>query len=257
MYIDHQFYNQSELNSFTQFTQRMRYDVRTQRMMVVTFWVLGLLLVVGGFMPRAFASEQAVEAVVLEVAVEVEESAVITQPLTQPQLQPIQLAPVPQVAPQRVLSPIFTLQVQQWETEIVRWSAQYHVDPNHIATIMQVESCGNPNAISPAGAQGLFQVMPFHFETGEPMLDPDTNARRGLSFLTWLNEHTEGDIYLAMAGYNGGLSNAWKSMAYWPQEMVDYKYWTTGLTNDIANGLAVSPTLTEWLAAGGENLCDF
>ena len=139
----------------------------------------------------------------------------------------------------------------------MRWSEQYHVHPNHIATIMQVESCGNPNAISPAGAQGLFQVMPFHFEVGEQMLYPNTNALRGMTFLTWLNEHTNGDIYLSFAGYNGGLSNAQKSRSYWPQEMIDYAYWTAGITNDIANGLNPSPTLNEWLNAGGASLCNF
>ena len=38
------------------------------------------------------------------------------------------------------------------------------LDPDIIATIIQIESCGNPAARSTAGAQGLFQVMPFHFE---------------------------------------------------------------------------------------------
>ena len=56
------------------------------------------------------------------------------------------------------LSPIFTPEVQYWASDIKRWSEVYGLDPDMVATIMQIESCGNPVVASPAGAQGLFQV---------------------------------------------------------------------------------------------------
>ena len=43
------------------------------------------------------------------------------------------------------IAPLFTPEVQYWENEIVAWAAQHDIDPNAVATIMQIESCGNPS----------------------------------------------------------------------------------------------------------------
>src|SRR4051794_38945116 len=72
---------------------------------------------------------------------------------------------------QNGLSPIFTPEVQHWAGKLVGWSKLFNIDPNLAATVMQIESCGGPGAISGSGAQGLFQVMPFHFAAGEDTLD--------------------------------------------------------------------------------------
>jgi soluble lytic murein transglycosylase-like protein len=82
-----------------------------------------------------------------------------------------------------VIAPFFTPTVQYWSGSIQVWAEQWQLDANLIATMMQLESCGDPQAVSPAGASGLFQVMPFHFKGEEKMTDPETNARRGLGYL--------------------------------------------------------------------------
>ena len=79
-----------------------------------------------------------------------------------------------------ILSPVFSAEVQSWRSDILRWSNIYNLDPDLIAAVMQIESCGHPSVLSSAGAIGLFQVMPFHFQAGEDPFDPETNARRGL-----------------------------------------------------------------------------
>jgi soluble lytic murein transglycosylase-like protein len=153
------------------------------------------------------------------------------------------------------LSPIFTPEVLYWEPKIVDWAEAYGVDPNMAAIIMQVESCGDPEAISIAGAQGLFQVMPFHFLAEENSLDPDTNAMRGLLYFADRLKQTNGDVGRAFAGYNGGhvaAASGWDSWAYETQR---YYIWTTGLYTDIKSGTSESPTLERWLAAGGTGLC--
>lgn len=158
-------------------------------------------------------------------------------------------APIP-----GLLSPIFTPEVQYWAADIGRWSAAYGLDPDMVATVMQIESCGNPVVASPAGAQGLFQVMPFHFTAGENPLDPETNARRGLSFLADLLEQTQGNSGLAFAGYNGGPGAAFSSMDRWADETQHYFYWSTNIYRE-AKTAGGSPTLEEWLDAGGATLC--
>lgn len=151
------------------------------------------------------------------------------------------------------VSRVFTPEVRRWTPWILYWSFKYDVEPNHIATIMQIESCGNPKIPSPAGAQGLFQVMPFHFAEGEDMLDPGTNAFRGLSYFRARLDAAQGDIPTAFATYNGGPAAANPSNRV--HETQRYVYWATGILDDIDGGLSESPRLHEWLASGGASLC--
>ncbi len=153
------------------------------------------------------------------------------------------------------ISPIFTSEVQYWAPKIVAWSATHGLDPNIVATIMQIESCGDPAAASHAGAQGLFQVMPFHFAPGEDMLNPDTNAMRGLAFYNRQLEYTGQDIYLSFAGYNGGYAASGSSYPYWANETQRYFSWASGIFDEANAGHAESPTLQRWLEAGGASLC--
>ncbi|MBI5959948.1 MAG: transglycosylase SLT domain-containing protein, partial [Chloroflexi bacterium] len=53
--------------------------------------------------------------------------------------------------------------VRHWKTQIHEWAAEYELNPNVVAIVIQIESCGDPSVISWAGATGLMQVMPFHF----------------------------------------------------------------------------------------------
>lgn len=153
------------------------------------------------------------------------------------------------------IAPLFTQEVQHWAPQIVAWANEFGIDPNMAATVMQIESCGDPNAVSSAGAQGLFQVMPFHFDAGESMQDPDTNARRGMAYLALGMQQTGGDVNRTFAGYNGGHGTVARSWDTWPTETQRYYVWSTGIYEDAAAGDSGSETLNEWLAAGGASLC--
>ena len=153
------------------------------------------------------------------------------------------------------LSSVFSPEIQHWAPKILEWARAYNLDPDAVATIMQIESCGNTEAESWAGAQGLFQVMPFHFEPGENMRDPDTNAHRGMLYFSERLVQTNGDVGLAFAGYNGGHGASGSSWDYWATETQQYYKWSTGIYNDAKSGANVSATLTEWLTIGGGSLC--
>jgi hypothetical protein len=154
------------------------------------------------------------------------------------------------------IAPLFTPEVQHWAANIVRWADQHGLDPNLVATVMQIESCGHPEIRSHAGATGLFQVMPFHFEAGENMSHPDTNARRGMDYLSLSLERSGGDARLALAGYNGGIGVIGRAESRWHNETVRYAYWGSGIYADASQNLGQSARLTEWLNAGGASLCD-
>ncbi len=166
-----------------------------------------------------------------------------------------QAAPPLEAAPVATLSAVFTPEVRRWEPQIVTWATAYGLDPNLVATVMQIESCGNPVVASNAGAQGLFQVMPFHFAAGENMLDPETNAARGLDYLSRGLQLAGGQVGLALAGYNGGHSQIGRDSSLWPAETQRYYYWGTGIYEEASAGATESARLSEWLAAGGASLC--
>jgi hypothetical protein len=153
------------------------------------------------------------------------------------------------------LSSAFTSEVQYWSPLIKAWAVMHQVDPNLIATVIQIESCGDPQVASPAGAQGLFQVMPFHFSEEEDMLDVQTNARRGLEYLIAGLEKADGHAGLALAGYNGGHGIINKGWAAWTAETRRYYYWGARIYSEAVSGMVTSPTLVEWLERGGTNLC--
>jgi soluble lytic murein transglycosylase-like protein len=161
-------------------------------------------------------------------------------------------------APARpVIAPLFTPEVQHWSAEIARWSAEYGLDANLLATVMQIESCGHPTIASSAGAQGLFQVMPFHFTAGEVMTDPDTNARRAAWVLDTCLGLAGGEAGAAMACYNGGPSVLRKPSTAWPKETQRYLVWGLGIYMDATSDRGQSAILDGWLAAGGQTLCQW
>lgn len=153
------------------------------------------------------------------------------------------------------ISPVFSAEIQHWAPQIVKWAADHSLDPDMVATVMQIESCGDPQARSHAGAQGLFQVMPFHFTAGEDMLDPDTNAGRGMAYLAAGLQKANGDVGQAFAGYNGGHGIIGRSISSWPSEAQRYYGWGTGIYQDAKGGLTESPALQDWMEAGGASLC--
>lgn len=213
------------------------------RMVLILLAVLLIVPALAYIRPKIAAADGPVAAVATVVAAVEAEAPMVEA----------QVAAVPSV--QGSLSPVFSREVKHWEPQILAWSAQFGLDPNLAAIIMQIESCGDPQAVSGAGAQGLFQVMPFHFAAGEDSLNPDTNAQRGLNYFVERLAQTNGDIGRAFAGYNGGHVAAAANWDDWAHETQRYYVWATGIYNDIQQGLTESPTLQQWMEAGGASLC--
>lgn len=149
----------------------------------------------------------------------------------------------------------FNPSVQHWEDEITSWAQEWGLDPLLIAAVMQIESCGNPQAVSNASAQGLFQVMPYHFLAGDDMLDPETNAQRGLAYLSQSYEKAGGDIERTLAGYNGGHGQITRDPCLWPEETQRYVLFGTAIYQEATNNNRQNNAINTWLDSGGENLC--
>ncbi|MBI3153564.1 MAG: transglycosylase SLT domain-containing protein [Chloroflexi bacterium] len=153
------------------------------------------------------------------------------------------------------ISPIFRMEVQHWADSISEWAAASSLNPNLVATIMQIESCGDPRAVSSAGAMGLFQVMPFHFYTTDNPYNPNTNAARGLAYLVRSLTAANGDARLAMAGYNGGISIIQRAEWNWSAQTKRYVQYGAPIYYDAVNGATSSDALNNWYSHYGVSLC--
>ncbi len=79
-------------------------------------------------------------------------------------------------------------------------------------------------AVSPAGAQGLMQLMP---KTAAEMgvtdpFDPRQNILGGCRYLSRLLDRYQGNLRLALAAYNWGMGNLEKNPGALPRETRNY-----------------------------------
>src|SRR3981081_1531227 len=89
---------------------------------------------------------------------------------------------------------------------IFRAGQREGVDPRFIHAVIQQESKYKPDATSPAGARGLMQLMPAtakRFDCTD-LKDEACNVEAGTKYLAWLLKRFNGDVKLALAGYNAG-----------------------------------------------------
>jgi soluble lytic murein transglycosylase-like protein len=112
----------------------------------------------------------------------------------------------------------FPAAVRRWEGLIRQAAASCGLDPALVAALMTAESCGNPRAVSPKGAMGLLQVMPYHFAAGDDPFDPADNLRVGVGVFCRLLREANGDLARALAAYNGGPRLLRLPPAAWPAE---------------------------------------
>jgi soluble lytic murein transglycosylase-like protein len=108
--------------------------------------------------------------------------------------------------------------VRRWEGLIHQAAASCNLDPALVAALIAAESCGDPRAISPKGAMGLLQVMPYHFAAGDDPFDPADNLRVGVGVFCRLLGEANGDSTRALAAYNGGPQLLRLPPAAWPAE---------------------------------------
>lgn len=101
--------------------------------------------------------------------------------------------------------------------EIKAYSSKYNIDPTLVASMINVESSYNENAISSKGARGLMQLMPttakwVSEKIGENYEDDylfqnDYNIKIGCYYLSYLFEQFDGDKDLVVCAYNAGQGN--------------------------------------------------
>ena len=82
----------------------------------------------------------------------------------------------------------------------------YSLDPMLMKAVVEVESAYNPYAVSPKGAMGLMQLMPFTARRFgvKDAFNVSENLHGGARYLRWLLDRYNGNVRLALAAYNAG-----------------------------------------------------
>lgn len=119
----------------------------------------------------------------------------------------------------------------------------YRLPEGLLRSVAITESAGNPNAISGAGAQGLFQLMPGTAKDlglrGNEAFDPVKSAQAAAKYLAQLLKANDGNLPKALASYNWGIGNVQKhGMALMPEETRNYI--PRVLSNMPASGAQIS-----------------
>lgn len=104
--------------------------------------------------------------------------------------------------------------VLPFENEILEYSRLRNLDPAFVAALVHQETAFDPNAVSPAGALGLMQLMPatareivqnlHSLYQKDRLFDPAFNIEIGTYYASEVMQMMHGDFELTAAGYNGG-----------------------------------------------------
>ena len=90
-------------------------------------------------------------------------------------------------------------------------ATRYQLDPDLVLALIEVESGFNRFALSPVGASGLMQVMPFWKELigaeKDSLFDVRTNLRYGCIILRHYLDVEKNNLERGLARYNGSLGN--------------------------------------------------
>lgn len=89
---------------------------------------------------------------------------------------------------------------------------RYNVPVNLLMAVGKAESGFNEYAVSPAGAQGVMQLMPSTAASlgVDNAFDARSNIMAGAKYLSQKLQQYDGDIDLALAAYNAGSGNVEK-----------------------------------------------
>jgi len=106
----------------------------------------------------------------------------------------------------------------KYEKLIIRYSAEYDLEPALVAGVIYTESSFQERALSRVGAKGLMQIMPatgreIAEALNEPffednLYDPETSIRFGCYYLRKQMDRFDQNVAVTLAAYNAGPHRA-------------------------------------------------
>ncbi|HJX73445.1 MAG TPA: lytic transglycosylase domain-containing protein [Candidatus Deferrimicrobiaceae bacterium] len=130
--------------------------------------------------------------------------------------------------------------VEAWMMDYAeRYSRAHNLSPALIKAIIKAESNGERFAVSPKGAQGMMQLMPFtakRLNVSDPF-DPIENIEGGVKYIKELLGTFGGNLVHAVAAYNagpaavkkyGGIPPYAETRLYVQRVMIYYRQYRSG-----------------------------
>lgn len=135
---------------------------------------------------------------------------------------------------------------------------QYNLPSGLLTSVMNAESSGNPNAVSPTGAQGLFQFEPSTAKAYNiDPTDPQQAAQGAAKMLSDLTQQYKGDVPTALAAYNWGSGNIAKhGIENAPSETQKYVAKVMGALPDQSMQVASNDTQTTYTPLSNNTTMD-
>ncbi len=132
---------------------------------------------------------------------------------------------------------------EKYGVDILKATIGTDVSPALVLAVIGIESAGNRNAVSSAGASGLMQLMPDTAKRFgvEDATIAEQNIKGGVAYLDWLMKKFNRDPVMVLAGYNagegaviknGGVPPYAETRAYVPKVLAAWK---------VARGLCITP----------------
>ena len=94
----------------------------------------------------------------------------------------------------------------EYGTDILRATLDTNVSPALVLAVIGIESAGQSDVVSHAGAVGLMQLIPATAERFgvTDSTDPVQNIKGGVAYLDWLMKEFDNDPLMVLAAYNAG-----------------------------------------------------
>ncbi len=135
--------------------------------------------------------------------------------------------------------------LDKYSVEIDSAAKSTGLRPELILAVIDKESAGKVDALSSKGAAGLMQLMP---ETAKEvgvidLLDPAQNITGGAKYLSKMLDRFDGNLELALAGYNAGPGNVERSGNTVPNfpETENYVRRVQSTYKKLCNDVEISP----------------
>jgi len=135
---------------------------------------------------------------------------------------------------------------------VERLAPDYRLQPALVMAVIEAESNFNIEAQSPKNAQGLMQLIPpiaDRFGVTN-VWDPVQNLKGGMAYLRWLLDYFEGDLLLALAGYNAGEQAVIKHGGVPPYP--ETQAYVKRIQRRLGIGAGAKSTQASWQAMAGK-----
>lgn len=126
----------------------------------------------------------------------------------------------------------------RYAAKITELSHRFDLSPSLLEAVVWQESRWRENAVSPAGARGLAQLMPGTARyLGVDPDDPASNLEGGARYLREQLDRFDGDLEKALAAYNAGPGRVIRAGGI--PNIRETKHYVAGIMNRLASHVRV------------------